>query len=313
MVAGAELTSSLSLPLHFSTSLNPQRVSDLNFLPPFPVPFPPSIFGSFDRFPLVFHPSVMADSHTPSSISPPPLTDRRQSLMPPSAADSTRFNSQSDSSSITVDGSNRFWHLNHSLQLDAEQTHWTDEKHRLYLDSLEASFVQGLHQHRRRDALSTKQKIRRKPIMPNITSSELMILQDASWQKANIGRNDPLLDYTADSPAILEDLWINRFPSAGKQCTLETPDLLEECGNCSHRRRIRNTTNSCGSARSSQQIPPCCHDSNTIITEVSDQNFVDDCPGELSGAMPIAKRLRKASSDSSGNDQVVPSKRLSER
>lgn len=112
-------TSSLSLPLHFSTSLNPQRVSDLNFLPPFPVPFPPSIFGSFDRFPLVFHPSVMADSHTPSSISPPPLTDRRQSLMPPSAADSTRFNSQSDSSSITVDGSNRFWHFNHSLQLDA--------------------------------------------------------------------------------------------------------------------------------------------------------------------------------------------------
>ncbi|XP_038887003.1 cold-regulated protein 27 isoform X1 [Benincasa hispida] len=254
----------------------------------------------------------MGHSHTQSSISPPPLPDRRQSLMPPSASDSTRSISQSVSSSITLDGSNPFLYSHHSLQLDAEQTHWTDEKHRLYLDSLEASFVQGLHQHRRRHALSMEQKMHWKPFMPNISSSELMILQDASWQKANIGRNDPSLDKTADSPAILEDLWINRFPSAGKQCTPEIPDVLEECGSCSDRRHLRNTSNSCGSARSSQQIPPCCRDSNIIITEVSDQNFVDDHPRELSGGIPIAKRLKKVSSDSSGNDQVVPYKRSSQ-
>lgn len=56
---------------------------------------------------------------------------------------------------------------------EQEQTHWTDEKHRSYLDSLEASFVQGLHQHRRMHALSSKQKMRRKPIMLDTSSSEV--------------------------------------------------------------------------------------------------------------------------------------------
>ncbi|XP_038887004.1 cold-regulated protein 28 isoform X2 [Benincasa hispida] len=222
----------------------------------------------------------MGHSHTQSSISPPPLPDRRQSLMPPSASDSTRSISQSVSSSITLDGSNPFLYSHHSLQLDAEQTHWTDEKHRLYLDSLEASFVQGLHQHRRRHALSMEQKMHWKPFMPNISSSEVR-----QHIHSKIGR---------------------------KQCTPEIPDVLEECGSCSDRRHLRNTSNSCGSARSSQQIPPCCRDSNIIITEVSDQNFVDDHPRELSGGIPIAKRLKKVSSDSSGNDQVVPYKRSSQ-
>ena len=41
-----------------------------------------------------------------------------------------------------------------------------------------------------------------------------------------------------------------------------------------------------------------------FYAEVSDQNFVDNHPGEVSGGMPNAKRLKKASSDSSANDQV---------
>ncbi|XP_022952080.1 uncharacterized protein LOC111454842 isoform X1 [Cucurbita moschata] len=247
----------------------------------------------------------MVDAHTPSSMSPP-VADR-ESPMSVSASDLTRLNSESYSSSNTVDASEGDLPLmpsHHCFQLDAVQTHWTEEKHRLFLDSLEASFVQDLHRYRHLRALSSKQKMRRKPIMPNISSSESMVLQDASWQKANVGRTDPLLDKTADSPAILEDVWINHFPSAGNQCTLETTDVLEECGSCSDRSHIRNKTNSRQSARSSQQIPPCCRDSHTIVTEVSDQNFVDTHPGELSDGTPITKRLKKASSDSSGNNRV---------
>ncbi|KAG7022450.1 hypothetical protein SDJN02_16181, partial [Cucurbita argyrosperma subsp. argyrosperma] len=246
--------------------------------------------------------------HTPSSMSPPVVD--RQPPSPSSASDLTCLNSQSYSSSFTVDRFKDF-PSHRCLQLDAVQTHWTDEKHRSYLGSLEASFVQELHQYRRLQALSSKQKMRCRPSMPHISSSELMVLQDASWQKANIGRNDPLLERIADSPAILDDVWINRFPSAGKPCTSETPDLLEESGSFSDGRHLRNTKNSYQSARSSQQIPPCCRESYTIITEVSDQNFVDNRPGEVSGGMPTAKRLKKASSDSSANDQVVPYKRPS--
>ncbi|KAE8645863.1 cold-regulated protein 28 isoform X2 [Cucumis sativus] len=221
----------------------------------------------------------MGDSHTPSFLSPP-LADR-QSPMPLASAttDSTGFNSESHSSSITLDGSKHFFDSHHCSQLDAEQTHWTDEKHRLYLDSLEASFVQDLHQHRPMHALSPKQKMRRKPIRPDISSSEV---------RQHIHKK-----------------------SGRKQCSLETPDLLEECESCSDRRHIRYMTNSCRSARNSQPTRPCCCNSYTIITEVSDQNFVDNQPGELSSGMPIAKRLKKASSDFSDSAQVVPFKRLS--
>lgn len=98
-----------------------------------------------------------------------------------------------------------------------------------------------------------------------------MVLQDASWQKANIGRDDPSLDRTANSPAaILEDLWINHFPSAGKQCNLEAPDLLEECGSYSDRRHLRYMANPCGFARSSQQISTRSGDSVAILTGIFD-------------------------------------------
>ncbi|XP_023553840.1 uncharacterized protein LOC111811294 isoform X3 [Cucurbita pepo subsp. pepo] len=215
----------------------------------------------------------MVDAHTPSSMSPP-VADR-ESPMSVSASDLTRLNSESYSSSNTVDASEGDLPLmpsHHCFQLDAVQTHWTDEKHRLFLDSLEASFVQDLHRYRHLRAFSSKQKVRRKLIMPNISSSEVR-----QYIHSKSGR---------------------------KPCTLETTDVLEECGSCSDRRHIRNKTNSCQSARSSQQIPSCCRDSHTIFTEVSDQNFVDTHPGELSDGTPITKRLKKASSDSSGNDRV---------
>lgn len=41
-----------------------------------------------------------------------------------------------------------------------------------------------------------------------------------------------------------------------------------------------------------------------FYAEVSDQNFVDNQPGELSGGMPTAKRLKKASSGFLDNAQV---------
>lgn len=91
---------------HFCTSLNPERVSDLNFRPRFLFLLSfsfisSSIFAFSQRFPLVFDPSIMGD-HLPSSVSPP-VADRQ----PPSAASAsylTRLNSESYSSSITLDG-----------------------------------------------------------------------------------------------------------------------------------------------------------------------------------------------------------------
>ncbi|XP_022135587.1 uncharacterized protein LOC111007509, partial [Momordica charantia] len=179
------------------------------------------------------------------------------------------LNSGSYSSSITVDRSKDL--PSHHCP-DAVQTVWTDEKHRSYLDSLEASFVQELHQYRHLRASTSKQKTRRKQITPNISSSEVR-----QYSHSKSGR---------------------------KQCNLEAPDLLEECGSYSDRRHLRYMANPCGFARSSQQISTRSGDSVAILTEVSDQNFVDNHPGELSGGISNAKRLKRATTDSSSNNQV---------
>ena len=111
------LSLSLSLSLRFCTTLNPERVSDLNFLSRFLVLW----FHSIICFSSIFDPFVMGDHllhlpHTPSSMSPPVVD--RQPPSPSSASDLTCLNSQSYSSSLTVDRFKDF-PSHRCLQLDA--------------------------------------------------------------------------------------------------------------------------------------------------------------------------------------------------
>lgn len=195
-------------------------------------------------------------------------------------------------------------------------TEWTDEKHRLYLDSLEASFVTELHRSMRLRGLRSQDNTSRlysskePQVKTQNSSDQFIVLRDVCWQKINFGRIDPFSDSTADSHVVLRTPWIRRFTSSGKQRTVRSPDVREHDMVCNEGAHLKdNLTSSFGSSRGFGQYSVCRlrhQDSVGSITEVSDQNFEDEDQGEKSSCASMAKRLKTATAEGSSNDQVVP-------
>ncbi|KAJ6936757.1 hypothetical protein NC652_011446 [Populus alba x Populus x berolinensis] len=117
---------------------------------------------------------------------------------------------------------------------------WTDEKHRLYLDSLEASFVNKQLRH----SFSLRCWWREMGGRPCSSQPQFMVLRHCRWEKK---MNEPLLESTADSHFIEETTrWTNRWEAAHH-------DLQGHVASCGGGIRVReNATVSCGLARSSE-------------------------------------------------------------
>ncbi|KAJ9159564.1 hypothetical protein P3X46_025066 [Hevea brasiliensis] len=219
---------------------------------------------------------------------------------------------KSDSSALTVDTSKDF-SLHNASSIPGPSTVWTDEKHSLYLDSLEAAFVNQLHHSIALHGCLQKTlwgpySFRTLKTNSCNSSHQFIVLQDGSRKRSNLDRSKPLLDSTADSHFIQKSPWIHHFASAGKQ-------RIAACHGQEHRapptKRIhagRSSPVCCGSTRYSQhpECSLCHHNSVGIAKEVSDQNFVDEDQGEKSSSMAMVKRLEIVEADASSNDQVVP-------
>ncbi|KAJ9175312.1 hypothetical protein P3X46_013879 [Hevea brasiliensis] len=184
----------------------------------------------------------------------------------------------------------------------------------LYLDSLEASFVNQLYQSITsrgclQNILWGPYSSQALPTNSCNSSHQFMVLQDGFWKKSNSKRNKPLLESTADSQFIQKNPWISHFTSARKRCIAACHDR-EHCVPSTGRVRAgRSSPAFYGSTRPSQLDPACSlchHNSVSIAIEVSDQNFVDDEQGEKSSSVAVVKRLKVAEADASSNDQVVP-------
>ncbi|KDP42273.1 hypothetical protein JCGZ_01597 [Jatropha curcas] len=223
----------------------------------------------------------------------------------------TRTNS--NSSAITADSSKDF-SLNSAISAPGPCAVWTDEKHRLYLDSLEASFVNQLHHSiALRDCLQevslgtcSSEALSTNSCNP---SHQFMVLQDGSWKNITPKRNKPLSESTSSSRFVEKNILTGHFTSTSKRQFAACHDQEHSA---SSSRRIHGVGNSavyCGSARSSQQHPACSlsHDNPFgIAIEVSDQNFEDKNHKVKSSSMSMVKRLKIVGADSSSNDQVVP-------
>ncbi|KAH7575247.1 hypothetical protein JRO89_XS02G0069400 [Xanthoceras sorbifolium] len=132
----------------------------------------------------------------------------------------------SDSSDITVES--LYQSANAKLGQSAE---WTNEKHSAYLNFLEASFVQQLHQ------LRSSMGLHGRCTQENISgpcSSQLLSAnnrhssdQDGRWQKIKFEVNETLFEDAADTHGMLESPRIHHFPSVGKLQTATSFDALE--------------------------------------------------------------------------------------
>ncbi|KAK9287310.1 hypothetical protein L1049_015723 [Liquidambar formosana] len=99
----------------------------------------------------------------------------------------TRANSE-DSSASKDNSSKHFSHRN-GIATSGQSTDWTDEKHSLYLDSLEASFVNQLHHSMGFLASHSQEKMwdpnssRKQPAKTRNSSDEFTVLRGGCWQK----------------------------------------------------------------------------------------------------------------------------------
>ncbi|KAL6957609.1 hypothetical protein U1Q18_041195 [Sarracenia purpurea var. burkii] len=163
-------------------------------------------------------------------------------------------------------------------------TEWTDEKHSLYLKSMEASFVNDLHNtfgflggHSQRVRLPDPKFPGKKRANICFSSGQYKVLQGGCWEKVNFGKHNSLLDKPDGSGVLIANPWIRHFKATCGHQILTSP----------------------------HQEKAALVDSNT---EVCDQNFEDkDIIGEKASHTRSANIMKTSHVATSSNDQVVPS------
>ncbi|KAK7319870.1 hypothetical protein RJT34_04598 [Clitoria ternatea] len=197
-------------------------------------------------------------------------------------------------------------------------TTWTDQQHRLYISSLEASFVNELHRSMRLRGLglqnNTDEAYKRRTLQSSLNMpSKSLALQDGC-QKISLERVAPILESTADSH-VLAGSQIG-LTSIDRGCTLgdhNTNDHRLLCDEEVHARgcstfieRSQRSFEKQGGVQhsSKRSQSPFHHDLVCRTAEVTDQNFNEE--DARSSHMPMVKRLKTAAADGFGLDQIVP-------
>ncbi|OWM80723.1 cold-regulated protein 27 [Punica granatum] len=192
-----------------------------------------------------------------------------------------------------------------SSMAESMSMEWTDEKHSLYLKSIEASFVNQLYNsldlrncHSQNEQSSGKMP---KPI--SSPSGQFKVLRDGFWQEINFTRPGFQQHKDDESRYVLSSPWIKHFKSAPK---------LPECEAVSMKDKGKI---SCASAANLEQPSQCWSHrkvggiNSSADLEVSDQNFInDDEEGDNAGksSMDGAKRMKTREGGTPSTDQVVP-------
>ncbi|XP_044474754.1 cold-regulated protein 27-like [Mangifera indica] len=165
------------------------------------------------------------------------------------------------------------WNLQDSPVAESVSTEWTDEKHSLYLKSMEASFVNQLYnstdflrwrfdQNNVSDIASSRQIQR---------PSSGQVLRRGGWLRINFQRPDLKLH--------------KAYESAGKSQTVLSMGAVALAG------PENRATNSSGNKAVSCYL--CHHDMLGSCTEASDQNFIDDeIEGEKASRMRSSKKMK---------------------
>ncbi|KAF3560275.1 hypothetical protein F2Q69_00012799 [Brassica cretica] len=216
--------------------------------------------------------------------------------------------SSDDSSSVGEETTSSMY----SARNEDTPTEWTDEKHSLYLKSMEASFVDQLYNSL--GALGSKNNkdtvgpSRRFGDGGKPSEEQFKVLRDGFWQKMNVRQPEYRLNgrHGRRSHEFLRSPWIKHYKPSPKSLTDKGSSELENQVVSSKGIVIRSS----GSASSLKQIlrEGCSHsrDRDQISVgeaEVSDQNFVNEVTKGQNGS---SKKMKTVISESSSTDQVVP-------
>lgn len=221
---------------------------------------------------------------------------------------------RTDSSGTSSGTSNEFPHREPmSTELpgtDSSNTEWTDEKHSLYLKSMEATFVDqlydsmellGWHLEKANFLDPQTRQMNKHACSP---SGQFEVLRDGCWKKINFERPDLQVVKADGSRDILRNQWIQHFRPASRLPRLGSPNHRTSSG----KGKKALTYASAGNSEQFHARHLYFADQvNSSNAEVTDQNFVDEDIGERKGSnMGSAKKAKTSGTGSSDHDQVVP-------
>ncbi|KAL0909029.1 hypothetical protein M5K25_023551 [Dendrobium thyrsiflorum] len=202
--------------------------------------------------------------------------------------------------------------------VDSLSSEWTDEKHKLYLSSIEATFVDQLYG---REHLSssfmgwlsrTQKKTNSSQLTPNKQlSGQFKVLREGCWEDFNFDRAKGRAVVENESRQLLANPWVQRFkpPSVGKYPQTSVDIDKNEFSS----RSIKSNCPMDVKTTSAKQLPVCYplifhEDSVSSRAEVTDQNFVDTEYKLAEGpSKSSSKKRSRRSASSKIIDQIVPS------
>ncbi|KAK4428988.1 Cold-regulated protein 27 [Sesamum alatum] len=189
------------------------------------------------------------------------------------------------------------------MATESEPIEWTDEKHCLFLKSMESTFVNQLYKsidlsgwHSHKSCPSGSKPSKHKLTSIRASSGQFKVLRDGCWSKIDFRRDEPKVDQEEESNLPLANPWIQRYGTSQTQ-------------------RLRKSPASCANAplattdiqHAANNFHLWRQDSIQGNTEVTDQNFNDEAlEEEKSGKINNMKKTRTTKAKVSGNDQVVP-------
>ncbi|XVF39933.1 hypothetical protein PTKIN_Ptkin01aG0072400 [Pterospermum kingtungense] len=191
----------------------------------------------------------------------------------------SRTSSEASAFELTPESSPPFAHQQQtpcldSLVIESTCTEWTDEKHSLYLKSMEASFVNQLYDSMNSvgwNSLKEKFSGSKSSRQNHCNSSgQFKVLRGGCWNKINFERPGFQRNKTGDSQRFVASPWIQHFRSGPR----------------------------------SHVLASCSVQDNASSKEVSDQNFVDE--EQVASSECCSKRLKTRVTGASCSDQVVP-------
>lgn len=181
---------------------------------------------------------------------------------------------------------------------------WTDEKHSMFLKSMEASFVDQLYSSMDSSGWLTRNKhnsgMRSFKHTKSHTPDQFKVQQNGSWQSIKFCKGEPP---PQECHFLQGNPWIQHYRAGERQD--QTTWGNTACGSqkVSSGARMMST---CGLTNIIKHSPVFrAHQDSSVGEEFSDQNFDEENEEGTGGSLHTMKRTKMGESSSS-NDQEVP-------
>lgn len=169
---------------------------------------------------------------------------------------------------------------------------WTDEKHSLYLKSIENSFVQQLYRSmdsiRLHSHIQQSSHARSSKYHQSHAADKFKVYQHGCWQKLKYGSGEPPPQKAGECHLLLQNPWIQHFSSRGHEIMQDNASFGTQPVSCGGRDMYTHTL-----ANISDSIPiyQTIGDSS-IGEEFSDQNFGEEDNEEVTCSLRAMKRMK---------------------